>query len=64
MKTVILEGFLGDKYGREWSIVGNTYADIFGCISANYPEFRYDLINYYEAGGGLAILEGEKLLGS
>jgi predicted phage tail protein len=62
MKTVILEGFLGDKYGREWSIVGNTYADIFGCISANYPEFRYDLINYYEAGGGLAILEGEKLL--
>jgi predicted phage tail protein len=62
MKTVILEGFLGDKYGREWSIVGNTYADIFGCIEANYPEFRQDLIRYHENGGGLSIVHGSDLL--
>lgn len=62
MKHVILEGFLGDKYGREWTIAGNTYKDIFGCITANYPEFREDLLKYYQQDGGLAILQGSDLL--
>lgn len=62
MKTVVLEGFLGDKYGRHWEIAGNSYKHIFGCIEANYPEFRQDLIDYYLAGGGLAILDGSDLV--
>lgn len=62
MKTVVLEGFLGDKYGRHWEIAGNSYKHIFGCIGANYPEFRQDLIDYYVAGGGLVILDGNDVV--
>jgi len=62
MKRVILEGFLGEKYGREWEVRGNSYGHIFSCIEANYPGFRQDLIDYYHVGGDLSILSGSELM--
>jgi predicted phage tail protein len=62
MKQVILEGFLGEKYGRNWEIRANSYSDILGCIDANYPEFRADLLSLHEAGGDISILTGGELI--
>lgn len=61
-KEVILEGFLGEKYGRKWSIVATEYKDIFACIEANYPESRKDLIDFYNAGGDISIQTGESIM--
>ena len=57
-KTVVLEGFLGEKYGRNWNIVADTYADIFACIDANYPGFKQDLIDMHLAGGDISVQVG------
>jgi len=59
---VILEGFLGEKYGRKWNIVATEYKDIFACIEANYPESRKDLIDFYNAGGDMSIQTGEYIM--
>lgn len=55
MKEVILNGFLGEKYGTKWRMEANSYAEIFSCIDANYPGFKKDLIDLAEAGGDLSI---------
>lgn len=61
-KEVILEGFLGEKYGRKWNIVATEYKDIFECIAVNYPESRKDLIDFYNAGGDISIQTGESIM--
>lgn len=62
MKKVILQGHLGDKYGHTWNIKAQGYQDVFGCIEANYPGFRQDLIDLAHAGGDLDIQQGETFL--
>ena len=62
MKEVILNGFIGDKYGRHWSIKAERPHDIFSCIEANYPSFRKDMIEYIEAGGGIDVQCGDRFL--
>lgn len=62
MKKVILQGHLGDKYGHTWNIKAQGYQDVFGCIEANYPGFRQDLIDLAHAGGDLDIQQGDKFL--
>jgi predicted phage tail protein len=62
MKTVLLEGYLGEKYGREWTIKAKTYQDIFSCIDSNYPGFRTDLMDLYHAGGDISIVTGNQLI--
>ena len=62
MKTVILQGHLGDKYGEHWTMKARDYKDIFSCIDANYPGFRQDLIDLALAGGDLDIQQGEMFL--
>jgi predicted phage tail protein len=62
MRKVILQGFLGDKYGTVWDIDANTYPEVFSCIEANYPTFRKDLIEFAEAGGDLDIQTGDKFI--
>jgi|688.fasta_scaffold230104_2 predicted phage tail protein len=63
MKNIIFEGFIGDKYGREWNIRANTVRDALNCLEANYPESRKDLIEFVEAGGNFSIQVGEEFLG-
>lgn len=62
LKEVILEGFLGEKYGRKWSIAATEYRDIFACIEANYPESKKDIIDLYLAGGDVSIQTGESIM--
>lgn len=62
MKEVILNGFLGDKYGTHWDIKASRIGDIFACIECNYPEFRKDMIDFAESGGDVSIMYGDKLL--
>jgi predicted phage tail protein len=62
MKEVILNGFIGDKYGRHWNIKADRPHDVFSCIEANYPSFRKDMIEYIEAGGGIDVQCGDRFL--
>jgi predicted phage tail protein len=61
-KHVVLTGFLGEKYGRDWHIVADTYKDIVSCIDANYPTFRKDLIDIANSGGDIAVEVGGNLI--
>lgn len=62
MKEVILNGFIGDKYGKHWTIQAERPHDVFSCIEANYPSFRRDMIEYVEAGGGIDVQCGDRFL--
>lgn len=62
MKEIILNGFIGDKYGRHWTIKADRPHDVFSCIEANYPSFRRDMIEYVEAGGGIDVQCGDRFL--
>lgn len=62
MKEVILNGFIGDKYGKHWTIHADRPHDVFSCIEANYPSFRKDMIEYIESGGGIDVQCGERFL--
>ena len=55
MKEVVLNGFLGDKFGRNWKMKANNISDIFACIEANKPSFRKEMIEFAEAGGDISI---------
>ena len=62
MKEVVLNGFLGEKYGRDWKMKANNIGDIFACIEANKPSFRRDMIEFAEAGGDISIQCGDTLI--
>jgi predicted phage tail protein len=59
MKEVVLNGFLGEKYGRDWKMKANNIGDVFACIEANKPSFRRDMIEFAEAGGDISIQCGD-----
>ena len=61
-REVILEGFLGEKYGRKWNIAATEYKDIFACIEANYPQSRQDIIDLFISGGDISIQTGSTLM--
>lgn len=62
MKEVILNGFLGDKYGKYWRIKANTITDVFSCIESNYPSFRKDIIDMVDSGADVDIQCGNRLI--
>jgi len=61
---LVLQGDLGDRFGRNWKIAADSYGEALACIDANYPEFRKALIDLHEAGGDLSIQIGEKFVES
>lgn len=61
-REVILEGFLGEKYGRKWNIAATEYKDIFACIEANYPQSRQDIVDLFISGGDISIQTGATLM--
>ena len=61
-QKVILNGFLGEKYGTHWSMEATTYKDIVACISANYPSFYKDLVDIYTSGADVDIQVGANLI--
>jgi predicted phage tail protein len=63
MKEVVLNGFIGEKYGKNWKVSADTLSDVFQCIECNYPEFRKDLIEMAQSGAGFDIQCGNNFLG-
>jgi len=63
MKEVILNGSIGDKYGKFWKIKADRISDVFSCIEANYPEFKKDIIELAESGAGFEIQCGDDFIG-
>ena len=59
MKKVLLNGFIGDKYGKVWDIKANNIKDIFSCIEVNYPSFKRDMLEFAENGGDISIKYGD-----
>lgn len=62
MKEVILNGFIGERYGRDWKLKANNAAEVFSCIEANYPSFRKDMVEYLESGGDISIQSGDRFI--
>jgi len=62
MKEVVLNGFLGEKYGRDWKIKAKNIGDVFACIEANKPSFRRDMIEFAESGGDISIQCGDTFI--
>ena len=47
-RKVYLDGELGEKYGRELTIVADSFSDVFRCLEANYPDIRQYLMDCHE----------------
>lgn len=62
LRNVYLEGELGEKYGRVFSISAKRPAEVFQCFEANFPDFRKYLLDCHERDVGFTVeVEGEKI---
>ena len=61
-RKVYLDGELGEKYGKELTIVADSFADVFRCLEANYPEIRQYLMDCHEKDIGFLCEIAEKPL--
>lgn len=67
-RKVYLEGELGNKFGKEFTMNANSFSDVFRCLECNYPEIRQYLIECDEKNIGFVCevagtpLESEKEL--
>ena len=64
MKTVILRGELGKKFGRTHSFDLNTPAEAIRALSVNFEQFKSELVNSTERGIGYMIHIGKDSLQS
>lgn len=55
MRKVILEGELGEKFGRTMTISADTHQNIMKCIDANRPGFRSYILQCMDTGTGFVI---------
>ena len=58
MRSIYLEGELGNRFGRRFSIHADSASEIFKCINANKPEFRAFMIDCHEKGINVAVDTG------
>ena len=58
-RKVILEGEIGDKFGREFTINADSFRDVVQCLSGNFPEFQRYLIEADERNIGFTCHVGE-----
>ena len=58
-RKVILEGEIGDKFGREFTINADSFKDVFQCLTGNFPEFQRYLIEADERNIGFTCHVGE-----
>jgi predicted phage tail protein len=54
-RKVILEGELGEKFGRSITISADTHQSILKCIDANRPGFRPYLLQCMDSGTGFVV---------
>lgn len=62
MKEVIFNGFIGDKYGRNWKMKVERPSDVIACVDANFPGFRQEMLEFAEAGGDIDIQCGDRFI--
>jgi predicted phage tail protein len=62
MKQVLLEGRLGEKFGREWELDVRTPAEALRAIEVNKKGFFRELIDSAEHGVGYRVLIGKREL--
>ena len=58
-RKVILEGEIGDKFGREFTINADSFKDVVQCLNGNFPEFQKYLIEAEERNIGFTCHVGE-----
>lgn len=62
MRSVHLEGELGNKFGQSFSMHAKTSSEVFKCINANRPEFRTFMIQCHEKNINIAVDTGEDFI--
>ena len=61
-RKVYLEGSLAEKFGSEFTIYAESVADVWRCLSANFPELHRFLIDCHEKDIGFICKVGENPL--
>jgi len=52
LRKVYLEGEIADRFGSEFEIEANSFADVMSCLNANFDDFRQYITECYEKGIG------------
>ena len=60
LRKVYLEGELGDKFGKSFTVNAVTLQDVFRCADANFSGFRKHLIDCHEKDIGFIVDIAEK----
>lgn len=58
-RKIILEGEIGEKFGREFTINADSFKDVVQCLNGNFPEFQKYLIEADERNIGFTCHVGE-----
>tara|TARA_B110000483_G_scaffold122695_1_gene147850 strand:+ start:4440 stop:5183 length:744 start_codon:yes stop_codon:yes gene_type:complete len=61
-RKVILEGEIGDRFGREFTINADSFKDVVRCLNSNFPDFHKYLLEADEKGVGFTFQVGESAL--
>jgi len=68
-RKVYLEGEIGEKFGREFTMNVNSFAEAIRCLDCNFPEFRKYMIESEDRGigfvcgvSGISIRDERELL--
>jgi len=52
LRKVYLEGEIADRFGSEFEIEADSFADVMSCLNANFDDFRQYITECYEKGIG------------
>ena len=61
-RKVILEGEIGDRFGREFTINADSFKDVVRCLNSNFPDFHKYLLEADEKDVGFTFQVGESAL--
>tara|TARA_R110002153_G_scaffold270074_1_gene436188 strand:- start:3586 stop:4371 length:786 start_codon:yes stop_codon:yes gene_type:complete len=61
-RKVILEGEIGDKFGKEFTIDAASFKDVILCLKGNFPDFQKYLVDAVEKDIGFSCEVGGKPL--
>tara|TARA_B110000305_G_scaffold45335_2_gene48121 strand:- start:1452 stop:2300 length:849 start_codon:yes stop_codon:yes gene_type:complete len=61
-RKVILEGEIGDKFGKEFTIDAASFKDVILCLRGNFPDFQKYLVDAVEKDIGFSCEVGGKPL--
>lgn len=62
IRKVYLEGILGEKYGKEFSMNVDTFGDAFKLLQANFPDFKKFMVTCDEKNIGFTCQHADSFL--